>query len=157
MQRDARAMQYTAGQAAEAVGKNIATITRAIKSGKISAIKDDSGAWRIDPAELHRVFPPVSEGLRKAKMQEGANPTQCAQPPIPDSVLQVELATLRERIKAQDEILADRAETIADLRARLDREGEERRKLAAILTDQTRPLPPAATPRPMKRRIWPWK
>lgn len=36
-------MQYTAGQAAEATGKNIATITRAIKSGKISASKDDSG------------------------------------------------------------------------------------------------------------------
>ena len=152
-------MQYTAGQAAEATGKNIATITRAIKSGKISASKDDSGAWRIDPAELHRVFPMAAQDLRKPEMQESATPAQEAQTPMRDNALQVELATLRERIRAQDEILADRAETIADLRARLDREGEERRKLAAVLTDQTRqpahesaPAIPAPAPRPWWRR-----
>lgn len=73
-----------------------------------------------------------------------------------DNALQIELATLRERIKAQNEILADRADTIADLRARLDREGEERRKLAAILTDQTPPAAPdpvAASRRPWWRRF----
>lgn len=150
-------MQYTAGQAAEATGKNIATITRAIKSGKISALKDESGAWRIDPAELHRVFPMNAQNLRKPEMQEDATPAQGAQTPMQDNVLQVELATLRERIRAQDEILADRAETIADLRARLDQEGEERRKLAAVLTDQTRPAAPtlpAPAPRPWWRRIF---
>lgn len=71
-----------------------------------------------------------------------------------DNALQVELATLRERIRAQDEILADRAETIADLRARLDREGEERRKLAAVLTDQTRPPAPEAVPVQPGRPWW---
>lgn len=149
-------MQYTAGQAAEATGKNIATITRAIKSGKISAAKDDSGAWRIDPAELHRVFPIVAQGLRKPEMQEGATLAQGAQTPMQDNALQVELATLRERIRAQDEILADRAETIADLRARLDREGEERRKLAAVLTDQTRQPAPDAAPAIQPGRPW-WR
>ena len=147
-------MQYTAGQAAEATGKNIATITRAIKSGKISASKDDSGAWRIDPAELHRVFTPIPQDLRKPEMQESATPAQEAQTPMRDNALQVELATLRERIRAQDEILADRAETIADLRARLDREGEERRKLAAVLTDQTRPPAPEAVPVQPGRPWW---
>lgn len=147
-------MQYTAGQAAEATGKNIATITRAIKSGKISASKDDSGAWRIDPAELHRVFPPIPQGLRKPEMQGTATPAQEAQTPMQDNALQVELATLRERIRAQAEILADRAETIADLRARLDREGEERRKLAAVLTDQTRPPAPEAVPVQPGRPWW---
>lgn len=139
-------MQYTAGQAAEATGKNIATITRAIKSGKISAVKDDSGAWRIDPAELHRVFQPASQELRKPEKQEHATHTQGSQTSILDNTLQIELAALRERIRAQDEILSDRADTIADLRARLDREGEERRKLAAILTDQTRPASPDTAP-----------
>lgn len=149
-------MQYTAGQAAEATGKNIATITRAIKSGKISASKDDSGAWRIDPAELHRVFPPTPQGLRKPEMQGTATPAQEAQTPMQDNALQVELATLRERIRAQDEILADRADTIADLRARLDREGEERRKLAAVLTDQTRAPAPDAAPAVNPGRPW-WR
>jgi hypothetical protein len=35
-------------------------------------------------------------------------------------------------------LLAEREETIRDLRARLDAEAEERRKLIAVLTDQRR-------------------
>ena len=51
-------MKHTAGTAAKAVGKTKSTITKAIASGKLSAIKNDSGAWEIDVAELHRVYPP---------------------------------------------------------------------------------------------------
>jgi len=53
-------MKHTAGTATKAVGKTKSTITKAIASGKISAIKNDSGAWEIDVAELHRVYPPAS-------------------------------------------------------------------------------------------------
>lgn len=53
-------MKYTAGQAAKAVDVSKATITRALQNGKISGSKNDSGVWSIDPAELHRVFPPVT-------------------------------------------------------------------------------------------------
>lgn len=153
-------MQYTAGEAAKATGKNIATITRAIKSGKISASKDQSGAWRIEPSELHRIFPSIAQGLRKSQMQSVAMPAQETNPSN-DNPLSEELATLRERVRSQDQLLADRADQISDLRARLDREGEERRKLAAILTDQRPPagLPdaaagPDATP---SRSWWPWR
>ena len=52
-------MKHTAGTAAKAVGKTKSTITKAIASGKLSAIKNDSGAWEIDVAELHRVYPPA--------------------------------------------------------------------------------------------------
>ena len=51
-------MKHTAGTAAKAVGKTKSTITKAIASGKISAVKNDRGAWEIDAAELHRVYPP---------------------------------------------------------------------------------------------------
>lgn len=128
-------MQYTANEAAKATGKNVATITRAIKSGKISAYKDDNGAWRIDPVELHRSFPAFAQTLQNTKMQRDANPPQKLNTSI-DNTLQEELSTLRERVRSQDQLLDDRAEQIADLRIRLDREGEERRKLAAVLTDQ---------------------
>jgi hypothetical protein len=33
---------------------------RAIKSAKISATKDEHGEWHMEPAELHRVYPPVA-------------------------------------------------------------------------------------------------
>ena len=52
-------MSYTIGQAAKATGKSKPTISRAIKSNTISATKNDDGSFTIDPAELHRVFPPV--------------------------------------------------------------------------------------------------
>lgn len=148
-------MQYTAGDAAKATGKNIATITRAIKSGKISASKDETGAWRIEPSELHRVFPPLAQELRKQKMQKDATPAQESNP-SKDSHLQEELATLRERVRNQDQLLADRADQIADLRARLDREGHERRQMAAILTDQ-RPPATSETAPPVPRSWWPWR
>ena len=51
---------YTLGMAATAAGLSKSTIHRAIKAGRISATKADTGDWSIDPAELHRVFPPVT-------------------------------------------------------------------------------------------------
>lgn len=151
-------MQYTAGNAAKATGRNIATITRAIKSGKISASKDASGAWQIDPSELHRVFPALAQGLQKSKMQEDAMPMQDGKP-SEDRTLLDEIATLRERVRSQDQLLADKADQIADLRTRLDLEGEERRKLAAILTDQRGAAVSENrdTATTQRRAWWPWR
>jgi hypothetical protein len=53
-------MLYTLAAAATATGLTRTTILRAIKDGKIFAFKDELGEWRVEPAELHRVFPPVS-------------------------------------------------------------------------------------------------
>lgn len=142
-------MQYTAGQAAKAAGKNIATITRAIKSGKISAFKSADGAWRIDPAELHRVFPIATQELRNSEMQGSTIPAQ----EIENGLLQ-EVAILRERLRAQEVLLSDRADQISDLRGRLDKEGDERRRLAAILTDQSAARPSAGNQVDAARRRW---
>lgn len=51
-------MAYTLGQAAKATGLSKPTLSDAIKKGRISASKDDFGRYQIDPAELHRVYPP---------------------------------------------------------------------------------------------------
>ena len=49
-------MGYTLGQASEATGKAKSTILKSIKAGRISAVKDDTGNWSIEPSELHRVY-----------------------------------------------------------------------------------------------------
>ena len=54
-------MKLSANEAAKRTGKSIPTITRAIKSGKISAERLDSGGYLIDPSELFRVFPPITK------------------------------------------------------------------------------------------------
>lgn len=92
-------MKYTAGQAAKATGVATATITRALKSGKISGQKDENGAWSIDPAELHRVFPPLSEkGPETPYMKQGATASASSETPTENSALQREVQTLREAL-----------------------------------------------------------
>jgi hypothetical protein len=54
-------MGYTLGQAARAVGMSKTSILRSIKSGRISGTKDEFGQWCIEPCELHRVYPPLTD------------------------------------------------------------------------------------------------
>ena len=44
-------------KAANLVGKHPTTLKAAIKKGKISASKDDNGEWKIDMAEVTRIYP----------------------------------------------------------------------------------------------------
>lgn len=155
-------MKYSAAQAGKAVGRSTATITRAIEKHRLSAVKDENGAWRIDPAELHRVF----------DVKKPANPSmQSDEKPRNGEALQHDVEILAEKLRAlEGEREREReqwADQVADLRARLDdaatkldREGEERRRLTAILTDQRdKPAPapekaPAGAPVARERGWW---
>jgi hypothetical protein len=54
-------MGYTLGQAARAVGMSKTSIFRSIKAGRISGTKDEFGQWCIEPCELHRVYPALTD------------------------------------------------------------------------------------------------
>src|ERR1700738_444085 len=54
-------MSYTLGQAAKAVGMSKTSILRSIKAGRISAGRDEFGQWAIEPCDLHRVYPALTE------------------------------------------------------------------------------------------------
>src|SRR6266700_5569379 len=56
-----RAMSYRLSEAAAACSLTKSTVRRAIKTGKVSATKDAHGQWHVEPAELHRVYPPRTE------------------------------------------------------------------------------------------------
>jgi excisionase family DNA binding protein len=144
-------MSYTLGQAAKATGMSKSTILRAIKSSKISAAKAEAGGeWTIDPAELHRVYPPVAERVARGNGDDA-----------PIRVDELRQGWERERTLLEG--------AIDDLRNRLNAAEEERRttlrQLTAILTDQraqtiiTPPPVPAAAPAREapasgKRRWW---
>ena len=116
----------TAGEAAKLVGKSVPTITRAIKSGKLSAKPRKPRGWIIEPSELFRAFEPVTH-------ETNADKTMLErETPIEDSVLQVKLEVMEQRFE-------DAQATIEDLRTRLDAESAERRQLTAQLTDQRQP------------------
>ena len=139
-------MQYTAGQAAKAAGVSTATVTRAIKRGKVSASKDDNGSWQIDPAELHRVFPLIApRDPQKDPVQDSAIPPQ-------DSDLRLEVARLEERLKAAEALKA-----MADeLREAAEQDRDAWRMQAERLTKVL--PPPPSTSEPRKRQgWWPWR
>ena len=50
---------HTLATAAAAVGRNKTAILRAIKAGKIPASQAENGEMQIDPADLHRIYPPL--------------------------------------------------------------------------------------------------
>jgi len=54
-------MKLSANEAAKRTGKSVPTITRAIKSGKISAERTGKGGYLIEPSELFRAFPAITE------------------------------------------------------------------------------------------------
>ena len=119
---------FTLGEAARTVGRSKPTLSEAIKNGRLSVYEKTPKGYRIAASELFRAFPPDE--------QEGPTPA----PHAPNTGLTTEVAVLRERltlVEGQHERERDILNRqIEDLRRRLDAEGEERRKLTAILTDQ---------------------
>ena len=109
MRRDARGMPYTLVTAAQAAGVNRSTVLRSIKAGRISATKDElRGAWLIEPAELHRLYPPVGV--------PDANQVAVPNRALPDATTDALVAELRDQLaemRAQRDAWQGVAERIA--------------------------------------------
>ena len=115
-------MSYTLNEAAKAVGKSKTTIHRAIKSGKISALKLDSGAYSIDPSELHRVF---QVGTPEHTKRNGTKHPETTSGTADIRLEMIEKERDRERQQLE--------ETIADLREDRDK---WRQQATALLEDK---------------------
>jgi hypothetical protein len=125
-------MPYTLAEAAVATGTNKSTILRAIKSGKISGAKDEHGAWLVEPAELHRVYPPAEE--RSEAQGEARSDTHTDPAAIAEAMMRAALAEQR----------------LNDLRAMLD----EMRTDRNAWRDQAQRLSLPASPTPERHPWW---
>jgi len=124
MKRDP--MRYTLGEAAKATGKSKTTIQRAIKSGKISAAKLDDKSYSIDPAELHRVFSPVTPATVAQQSQRNT----AEQGSVTPEPLRLQLDLEQKERERERQLMQD---TIADLREDRDR---WRQQATALLEDK---------------------
>jgi len=104
---------FSLAQAAKVAGKSKPTISRAIKAGKLSASRGEDGSYAIDPSELARVFPLTGDIPGTVKQS------------VPGNGAGTYPATAPGEFEGLRLLLAEREETIRDLRARLDREAEE--------------------------------
>jgi excisionase family DNA binding protein len=109
-------MKFSIGQAAKETGKSKSTISRAIKSGRLSAHKNGD-TFEIDAAELFRVFPATDAQPVRSNDTHPQNATT-ATATQPDKEVQL-LREMLERERA----------TVDDLRGRLTR-------AELLLTDQ---------------------
>ena len=127
---------YNLATAAAAAGINKSTVLRHIKAGKISATRDDAGGWQIDPAEFHRLFPPLKIAT--------ADPTPS------------------QRDATTDQLVAELRTVISDLRQDRDHwrteaadwKAQAQRLLPAPQQQATEQQPPE-TASPL-RRAWRW-
>lgn len=106
--------ELSLAQAATLVGKSKSTLTRAIKSGRMSAVRRADGTFGLDPAELLRVY---SDTMRGAS--DGASRTGdlVASDAPQQATQQAEISALRDDLAAARQQAAV-AQALADERAR---------------------------------------
>lgn len=80
------------GQAAKEAGVSKATISKALKSGRLSFVTKSSAGYEIDPAELFRVFP--KKPLVTGNSERLETPVETGK----TAAEQVEIQLLRERV-----------------------------------------------------------
>ncbi len=110
-------MVLTLNKAAQACQHSKSTLLDAIRSGRMTAPKDDRGRYAIDPAELHRVFPFLAAGGSTDRTAEPIPTTRTAMPTTLANrraeALTREVELLREML-ARSEENADRWRTLAE-------------------------------------------
>lgn len=127
----------TLSQAAKALGKSKSTLNRAIKTGRLSATRNEDGTFSINPAELYRAFPEPSQNVRQER------PLEQERTVVPDD--------LGSRISLLQQLLEREREVVADLKEDRDR---WRQQATSLLANQD--AAPATPPSLKRRRWWPF-
>jgi hypothetical protein len=120
----------TLNQAAKICSRSKSTLLDAIRSGRMSAPKDDRGRYVIDPAELHRAFPFQSQNQSLDQSSE-PQPTSAENQPEPaDLASKREIELLREML-GKAEANADHWRALAERQQALleDKRPKEPRSL----------------------------
>ena len=97
-------MKLTLNKAAQTCSRSKSTVLDAIKTGRLTAPKDERGRYEIDPSELHRVFPYKISEPSENHTSEPVRTT--AQNHLNNNGLEREVELLREML--------EKAETNAD-------------------------------------------
>ncbi len=115
----------TMGEAAKEAGISKATLSRAIKNGRVSATRNDKGGYDIDPAELFRVYPRnTATGSANGSMKQDATP---ASTPNETPALRAEI----EGLKAQLALMKSHADDLKDQRDGWQKQAEGSQRLLA--------------------------
>ena len=140
----------TLREATRAFAVSRATLAKALEDGTVSGTRDDAGHWRLEPAELARLYrprPAPQATVSRPNVAQATRPRPAGEPPAQSAAEATEMAVRLARAEAALEA--------------------ERQKVAILqrhLDDVRRMLPPPApaappapeAPAPPRRRWWPW-
>lgn len=120
----------TLSQAAKTISKSKSTLNRAIKTGRLSAVRNEDGTFSIDPSELARAFPQNIHERTPVVHHEPALERLGTED-------YSKVAMLEQLLEKEREALAREREVSADLKEDRDR---WRAQATGLLADQ-RPKP----------------
>lgn len=120
--------QYlTLGQASKETGISKPTLSKALKSGKLSYIEKTSAGYRIDPSELFRVYPAKQQANAKSERLETHSVTPG------ENVLQA-------RLDAQEKLMSRLEDEVDDLKNQRDKwEAQANRQTRLLENQATQP------------------
>ncbi len=110
-------MKYTLSTAAIATGKSKATIHRAVKSGKISSIKNFNGIYEIDASELHRVFEIINVKQNDTKNETVKNTNETM---MNVALLSQENDFLRQQLQREQQLVNNLTNRLDSLETRIN-------------------------------------
>jgi len=131
-------MQFTLGAAARQCGVAKGTISKAIKTGKLSATRREDGTWSIDNAELARYLDANGHRFRSETGEAD------------------QLETAPATGAAIDALVAELRDVIADLRADRDAWREQAQRLALPAPKPPGPPVEEAEIKSEKMTRWTW-
>jgi hypothetical protein len=135
-------MYLTLGQAAREAGVAKSTISKALASGKLSYREKNSEGYKIDPAELFRVYPKSSKTDADELLSNDWRQDEANGETLPYSAkMEIQLAGLKSLIAEKDrrisDLEADRAQLRVDRHRLTENWQEERVRLLKLIEDQT--------------------
>ena len=165
----------TLGEAARMCGVPKSTISRAIKSGRLSAGRADDGSYSIDPAELSRAYEFKPEQPAATDSDEGgvvqhatgaSGPSNASASPVADPELAIRLAAAEAELKG----LRDMVEELRRTRDKWEAQAERLTLALAAPKPELAPQPVAvevpatgerngspSEPAPSRGSWWPFR
>lgn len=137
----------TLSQAAKATSKSKSTLNRAIKTGRLSATRNEDGTFSIDPSELSRVFP-------KNASERASYVTDERQTERSGTEVLSKIAMLEQLLEREREALVREREVSADLQEDRDRWRAQATGLLSDLRTAQEKAIPGASPNSPRKGFW---
>tara|TARA_R110001592_G_scaffold90460_2_gene265946 strand:- start:10975 stop:11574 length:600 start_codon:yes stop_codon:yes gene_type:complete len=132
-------MKLTLGQAAKEAGISKPSLSAAIKKGRLSASKNDSGVYEIDPAELFRVYPKKQEAnpLDNSSSLTLTNGKKSVSSGVNKEVLDLLLAERDKLLEEKDKTIKRLEEEKSEIREDLQDQKDQSKRITLLLENQS--------------------